>query len=238
MIPTDSIQFRPDQLEDFSRAALHDGLIFGADTGLGKTWAAYIWPLLKVGLERVTHPCGKRGFRPLRPVLLTAPGDLHEQIMEEGWEKFGIRTTRLDCQDTFLRLTNRRFDADGRALLDPGFYLTSYFELGANKVVPMPDPKKWETRALCQHLCLDETALGVPFFARRKEVWANSYDRLGVDPEGTLADLETAVWKAQQEANKIEHDRTRSRELDAIAKAHSILANLFTPEPHPRYMTL
>ena len=58
-----NLQFRPSmstsvhfmklkkfQREDLARAALHDGLILGLFTGLGKTICAYAWPLLKVGL--------------------------------------------------------------------------------------------------------------------------------------------------------------------------------------------
>ena len=48
------------QKQDLARAALKDGLILSWDTGLGKTWALYLWPLLKVGFERVApardHP--------------------------------------------------------------------------------------------------------------------------------------------------------------------------------------
>src|ERR1019366_6482100 len=71
------------QREDLARAALHDGLILGLDTGLGKTICAYVWPILKVGLLRRN---GKpvRPICPAEPVLLITSGDLHDQIISEG----------------------------------------------------------------------------------------------------------------------------------------------------------
>ena len=44
------------QKQDLARAALKDRLILGWDTGLGKTWAMFLWPLLKVGFDQVR--CG------------------------------------------------------------------------------------------------------------------------------------------------------------------------------------
>ncbi|PWU21775.1 MAG: hypothetical protein C5B50_01055 [Verrucomicrobia bacterium] len=45
-------KFKRFQKEDLSRAATHDGVILGSDTGTGKSIYAYAWPLLKVGLLR------------------------------------------------------------------------------------------------------------------------------------------------------------------------------------------
>ncbi len=36
------------------------------------------------------HPPGTGRLRPLAPVLLVVPGDLHQQIALEGWEKFPV----------------------------------------------------------------------------------------------------------------------------------------------------
>jgi len=74
------------QRQDLARASLKDGLILGWDTGLGKTWAMFLWSLLKVGYDRLTDsPEGER-LRPKAPVLIIAPGDLHLQIAEEALE--------------------------------------------------------------------------------------------------------------------------------------------------------
>src|SRR5437763_324084 len=94
------------QKQDLARAALKDGLILSWDTGLGKTWALFIWPLLKVGFERTENTNGER-IRPKAPVLIIAPGDLHQQICDEGRNQFGIVTHRLDSQAVFSALIRR-----------------------------------------------------------------------------------------------------------------------------------
>ena len=109
------------QKQDLARAALHNGLILSWDTGLGKTWAIYLWLLLKVGytIERledggwklgdqpgylrpgklagVTLPPTAKRLRPKAPVLIIAPGDLHQQIVDEAWDRFGIVVFGLEC---------------------------------------------------------------------------------------------------------------------------------------------
>src|ERR1035441_8963508 len=95
------MQLLPFQKQDLARAALKDGLILGWDTGLGKTWAMFLWALLKVGFLRIREDllrdcapgdrvalgdalrAGER-LRPKAPVLVIAPGDLHAQIAEEA----------------------------------------------------------------------------------------------------------------------------------------------------------
>jgi len=43
--------FKNFQLEDYTRGALHDGLVLGRDTGGGKSLALFTWPALKVGFQ-------------------------------------------------------------------------------------------------------------------------------------------------------------------------------------------
>ena len=165
------------QKQDLARAALHDGLILSWDTGLGKTWAIYLWLLLKVGHtteavgstayfppkagSRACAPNAQR-LRPKQPVLILAPGDLHQQIVDEGWERFGIVVQVLDSQATFQRLTRRLqtaqsfLDEQGRPILAPDFYITSYSQLTTNGVERMPDPTDpdLDPTALLQRLSL------------------------------------------------------------------------------------
>ncbi len=116
-------KFKGFQLEDISRGVMHDGIIAAWDTGLGKTWMTFVWPLLKVG--RVAGTC-----MPLKPVLIVAPEGLHKQIIRTGKKFFGLKElTPLDCQDTYTRL----------APLKPGWYITSFTQLAANKVEKMPE---------------------------------------------------------------------------------------------------
>jgi hypothetical protein len=97
---------------------------------------------------------------PNGPVLILAPGDLHQQIREEGWTHFRCRLTSLDSQDAFEQLITipgtcrPRLDPTGKPILAPGFYLTSYTQLTTNGVAQLPDPQDWDPRALQQFLCL------------------------------------------------------------------------------------
>jgi len=168
------------QKQDLARAALHDGLILSWDTGLGKTWAIFLWLLLKVGYEQVSSLTGEvagpgaatpgqldatlRRLRPRQPVLILAPGDLHAQIAEEAWARFRIRLVVLDSQDAFNRLCKRphsaqlNLDAAGHPILPPDFYLSNYTQLTTNGVEAPPDAddfKDWpDAVKLQQYLCL------------------------------------------------------------------------------------
>jgi hypothetical protein len=113
------------QRRDLSRAAIHNGLILGWATGIGKSLAALIWPLLKVGLD----PADTDGFTPAKPVLIVAPEALHVQLAEEHKVNFGIELIELDSQDTFLKLNP----------LKNGFYISSFTQIARNKVKKMPE---------------------------------------------------------------------------------------------------
>jgi hypothetical protein len=144
------------QREDLARGALHDGLILGQDAGLGKGLAAYIWPLLKVGLLRAA---GKavRPVCPAEPILLIASGDLHAQIISEGIKHFGTSPKLLDSQETFLRLSS--VSPNGRRVLPPGYYLTTYTQLSRNGVTPFPDLDKLNPSRMLKVLNL---STGIP----------------------------------------------------------------------------
>src|SRR5215831_7953610 len=102
------MQFKHFQKQDYARLALTDGAILGHDTGLGKTWAGYTYPLLKCGF---TEDNGR--ITPKAAVLIVAPGDLHDQWIREGAEHFHTAVTRLDCKETFLRLSRLTPKAGG-----------------------------------------------------------------------------------------------------------------------------
>ena len=98
--------FKRFQLEDYARGALHDGLILGHDTGGGKSLALFIWPALKVGFQRWPvrldfAPGEPRGLKPLAPVLLVVPGDLHHKTIHEDAAMLKAKVTILDSQATF-----------------------------------------------------------------------------------------------------------------------------------------
>lgn len=133
---------KPFQKQDLARAAMHDGLILAWDTGLGKTWAAFLWPLLKLGYDwdppLCEEPAGPTNqLLPRGSVLLIAPGDLHQQIREEAQRRFHIPLKPLGSQEAFLGLVTR-IDPDGRPVLPFGFYITSYHALAINGSRPSP----------------------------------------------------------------------------------------------------
>ena len=116
------MKFKKFQLEDLSRAAMHDGAVLAWEPGLGKSVAAFAWPLVK-GARRI---------------LIVAPGGLHQQLRESAQEHFGIHITSLrniEQARAFglhrpppqLAIGNRK-SAIGR----PRFFVTTYTGLGFN----------------------------------------------------------------------------------------------------------
>lgn len=151
-----TFQAKSFQVQDLARAALHDGCIFSWDTGCGKTIAAFLWPLLKVGWEKRAfdgdscnsslQPASTFELVPKRAVLLVVPGDLHAQFAAEAWLHFKIRLTPIDSQAAYERLTKpehgvlQRRDAEGRPYVEPAFYITSYTQLASNGKETLTDP--------------------------------------------------------------------------------------------------
>jgi superfamily II DNA or RNA helicase len=88
------------------------------------------WPLSKA----------RRSLVPLFPVLVVAPENLHGQLRKEWKSKFGAEAIALDCQDTYLRLTD-----GGRKPLAPGWHVASYTQLGLNKIKELPNPSDCAT---------------------------------------------------------------------------------------------
>jgi len=188
------------QREDLARAALHDGLILGLDTGLGKTICAYAWPLLKVGVlkgagDQPVHP-----ICPAEPVLIIASGDLHAQIMDEGHKHFGVTPTILDSQERFLKLSTLDA-ATGRRVLAPGYYLTTYTQLSRNGVTPFPELNIADPIAMLKLLNLSERDLE-EFYAGRRERYEKHYTRLMSGPNESLADLSDHWFTLRKHANR------------------------------------
>jgi len=192
--------FKQFQLEDYARGALHDGLILGHDTGLGKSIALYVWPALKVGFQRpdpTLQPFNVSSLQPLAPVLLVVPGDLHEQTIREGEEKFKATVTRLDSQAAFLRLSTPN-PRDGKRELPPGYYITSYTQLTGNGVTPYPEFQFDNIVGMMQILGLTDADAG-EYFDQREELFARHYKRLAALPTMTLAELELACHCAKKQ---------------------------------------
>lgn len=123
------------QREDIARMALKDGCVLSWSTGLGKSLAAFLLPLVKLGVE-ITH----EHIIPQGTVLFVAPSDLFGQFVmdkQSTASMFYQRVVHLDSQETFLKLS--KLDAAGRRVLPRGFYITSYTELTRNKVQECPE---------------------------------------------------------------------------------------------------
>ena len=107
-----TLRLKPFQREDLARAALKDGAILSWEMGLGKSIAAYAWPIIKDA----------------RRVLIVAPAGLHRQLRETGWQFFGQHPHSIeneqDCRTFRLSQppTSKKTE----------FYLISYQALGMN----------------------------------------------------------------------------------------------------------
>ena len=197
--------FKRFQREDYARAAVADGVILAHDTGGGKGLALFIWPALKVGFKSLAE-VGRKSLQPLAPVLLVVPGDLHQQVMAEAREKFGAQCTVLDSQDTFLHLSTVN-PANGRRQLPPGYYLTSYTQLGSNGV---QDPAPFNHSAPDEMMVrygLAEADIR-KWFLDRGKIHSLYYKWLaehtpGLGPDASEAELH-AAWRAAKSASKAE----------------------------------
>lgn len=183
-------RFKKFQREDYARAALHDGIILAHDTGGGKGLALFVWTALKVGFAP-----SATSLQPLAPVLLVAPGDLHQQVRDEGREKFRAHVTALDSQETFLNLSTLNPQTGRRELL-PGYYLTSYTQLSGNGVTPVPKFDRRNLAGLMELLCLTERDTEI-FYGERGVRYQRHYQRLKATPEMTLRELER-TWREQR----------------------------------------
>jgi SNF2-related domain/Helicase conserved C-terminal domain len=256
------------QKQDLARAALKDGLILGWDTGLGKTWAMFLWPLLKVGFDRIEdtrHP--EERIRPRLPVLIVAPGDLHQQIRDEARTKFGIITRPLSSQEAFDQLTRlpgsplTNTTPDGRPVVPPGFYVTSYTQLASNGVAPLPDPYDWAPRTLldwfslgfgqhqqpteygrldAKHVALPDSFADVcTFFAWRAIVWQDQYDLFNVSPSrSTLADVDHALDRELRGLEFWEDEQAAENQRKRLYAAYDVLKNLFSHKSNPQFREL
>jgi hypothetical protein len=202
-------KFKQFQLEDYARSALHDGVILGHDTGLGKTIAMFIWPLLKSGYLTGTEP--RPGpLRPAKPVLLVVPGDGHDQTDDESNRHFKTKAVRLDSQKTFLKLA--RPDArTGRFTLEPHYYLTSYTQLTGNGVTPFPPLDRAHPERTMAQLNLKETD-AVEWWNNRGKIYQRHYERLSagaartVTPDSSFKEIEDAYNEIRRSSNTVVTD--------------------------------
>ncbi len=225
-MPHSFMKLKPFQKFDMARLALASGAICGWSTGLGKSWAAYIFCLLKVGWTK------KDRLTPKAPCLLVVPGDLHQQISDEGDRFFKSDTVKLDSQEAFDRLSTQHPHLAQREL-PPRFYLTSYTQLANNGVAKMPaiETMRTENHAgdvspmgmlAMLHLGLDHAE---QFFNERAEHLDRQYADFGV----TAADTLMIVTHAYDNLRRQYCESPQT--LLAIDKAWWVLKNFAGPKP-------
>ena len=191
-------KFKQFQVDDYARAALHDGIILGHDTGLGKTLAMFVWPLLKCGLTASEPPYR---VRPTKPVLLVVPGDGHDQTDDESLRHFKTKSVRLDSQATFLKLA-KPDPRTGRFTLEPNYYLTSYTQLTGNGVADFPPLDRANPERTMSQLNLKETD-AVEWWNSRGQIYQKHYERLKVTPVSTWHEIENAFKNIRRTSDKV-----------------------------------
>ena len=204
----DHFGFKNFQLEDYARGALHDGLVLGHDTGGGKSLALFTWPALKVGFQTEFAPGEPRELKPLAPVLLVVPGDLHHKTIAEDAALMKAKVTVLDSQETFLRLSTVN-GRNGKRELPPGYYLTSYTQLTGNGVTPFPEYDPGNVVGMMQILGLTDSDAGEFFDEREHPV---------------RAPLQAPVRHAHHDPARVE--RRPQRRLPGIPRQRAMKAEL------------
>lgn len=107
-----TLRLKPFQREDLARAALKDGAILSWEMGLGKSIAAYSWPLIKEA----------------RRCLIVAPAGLHRQLRETGWQFFDQHPHSIETEQDCLTFGLNQPATSTKT----EFYLISYQALGMN----------------------------------------------------------------------------------------------------------
>jgi hypothetical protein len=215
--PAEGFRFKQFQVDDYARAGLHDGVILGHDTGLGKTLAMFVWPLLKCGLTASEPPYR---LRPAKPVLLVVPGDGHDQTDDESLRHFKTKSVRLDSQAAFLKLA-KPDPRTGRFTLEPNYYLTSYTQLTGNGVADFPPLDRANPERTLSQLNLNEGD-AVEWWLNRGQIYKKHYDRLKVTPDST--------WKEVEDAFKAVR-RTSDKVVTELAQESLEVLKLLTPLP-------
>lgn len=219
------MKLKPFQKQDYARLALVPGGILGHDPGLGKTWAAYSWAFLKAGYTH-SELEGQKLLTPKQPVLIVEPGDLHRQFVEEGRSIFKTHVTALDSQATFLKLS--RIDpATGKRCLPPGFYITSYTQLGSNGVADFPNPYKTHPKALLEFLGCNLEEVRAAFCGGHLASDSKGYYKLlGVPRCATKEEINRAYRLLCKKYHPdVSNDPNADEIMKRINAAHSLLTD-------------
>ena len=102
---------------------MHDGAIISWEPGLGKTFAALAWPIIKQA----------------RRVLLVVPGGLHKQFQETAIRHFKTSLTTIKTHQDFTAFGLHKSHPSSKSHASTRFFLTTYQDLGMNGADEWPD---------------------------------------------------------------------------------------------------
>jgi hypothetical protein len=214
------MKFKPFQLHDYAAAAMVDGLVLAHDTGLGKSLAALTWPLLKCGFDKVNNQIHVKA-----PILIVAPGDLHDQLRQEARKFYRIELTPIEDQAALLRLmVNRR--------IPTGFYITSYTRLAVNGVKKLSALEQAGPELAIEQLHLSPADLR-RFHDLRGVTYKDDYNELGVSPSSTRKQLDSALEAKLRLCKNIAGPAAADSRRAQLHAIHSLLLNFldFVPAP-------
>ena len=228
------MKFKPFQIQDYAAAAMADGLVLAHDTGLGKSLAAAVWPLLKLGFEvnseSFTIQNSKFNIRVKGSVLLVAPGDLHSQLCAEFKKFFGIVPTSIDDQARLLSIMQNaecRMQ-NGRQRIPPGFYITSYTRLAVNGVRKISDLMKCPAQTVIEEFNLKLADLQA-FYDDRGRIYKDEYATLGVALTCPGKQLDAALAAKLKATQNWDDCKSADAHRFELRRCHDILANFVAP---------
>lgn len=210
-------KLKPFQRRDLARLALHDGAILGWDKGLGKTLGMLLWSLLKVGRA------SSSSLHPQQPVLLVAPGDVHDAVSDEARTKLRLTPVPLDSQATFLRLSTLDPHTGAREL-PAGFYIASYTQLAVNGTARFPEFEHHDDEAMMGLLNLRWRDVQ-DFFDQRADTYKDEYAVLQAKPDLDLPSLTRLVDRHLRNAER----NSQQWRINEVECAFAVLKHFHGP---------
>ncbi len=222
-------------------------------------------------MEPITYPArplsgGRFGLVPKQPVYLWSDklNGWRAPVHVPTGTMFNRQGEELSIAGEFSQVpgtAQTNLSPDGRPIVPPAFYITSYTQLTTNGVDKFPDPDNWQPRALLEWLSLpigehqptmdpaetkDGKRLPLPdsftdvcnHFAWRGFIWRDEYDTFNLDPRHTFADLEKAFQREETGLAYWQDEKAAEEQRQRIHAAFEILKNLMCSKRAPMFADL
>ena len=222
-------------------------------------------------MEPITYPArplsgGRFGLVPKQPVYLWSDklNGWRAPVHVPTGTMFNRQGEELSIAGEFTQVpgtAQTNLSPDGRPIVPPAFYITSYTQLTTNGVDEFPDPDDWQPRALLEWLSLpigehqptmdpaetkDGKRLPLPdsftdvcnHFAWRGFICADQYDTFNLDPRHTFADLEKAFQREETGLAYWQDEKAAEEQRQRIHAAFEILKNLMCSKRAPMFADL